>query len=355
MQLTFPYRFALSLFRHDDGTSLGRVPVGGDWERFELAARWARLQLQRRGELPAEGEAGATVVPRWDRQSGEPWCRGYGVEFARRGGPSVVCEFPNTHFRELAEAAASLFVERQMLRAGDRYAYLVAAHAAQPEPSDSGRLEAVDASPGLPLCAGSLREFLARARPYGTAADEEAKDLPVFVPARVLRAVAAQTRAHDGIETGGILIGALRHDTAAPEIFAEITAAIPAEHTVGTNARLTFTPRTWAAADAALRLRHAGEIYCGWYHSHPVKDWCKKECSPEARRSCSLTEIFSVDDQIVMRLFPRADSVALVANDTAGGLTFSMFANREGLFQKRNFHVLDEEEENSATQAGGYS
>jgi hypothetical protein len=41
--------------------------------------------------------------------------------------------------------------------------------------------------------------------------------------------------------------------------------------------------------------------------------------------------------------FPRAYSVAIVANDTAfTDLTFSMFGNREGTTQPRGFHVLED-------------
>ncbi len=41
--------------------------------------------------------------------------------------------------------------------------------------------------------------------------------------------------------------------------------------------------------------------------------------------------------------FPRAYSIAIVANDTAfTDLTFSMFGNREGITQPRGFYVLEE-------------
>ena len=57
--------------------------------------------------------------------------------------------------------------------------------------------------------------------------------MPVFLPQRVLDEAAALTRAERGRETGGVLIGNLRHDPAVPDIFAEVTAQISAEHTRG--------------------------------------------------------------------------------------------------------------------------
>ena len=110
--------------------------------------------------------------------------------------------------------------------------------------------------------------------------------------------------------------------------------------------KLTFTPQTWAAADAALRLRKRGEVFLGYWHSHPVREWCKgKACTPEAQKTCHLAkDFFSADDEAVMRAaFPRAYNIAIVANDTAfTDLTFSMFGNREGITQPRGFYVLEE-------------
>ena len=66
--------------------------------------------------------------------------------------------------------------------------------------------------------------------------------MPVFVSRRVLDEAAERTHAEEGSETGGILIGKLWRDADAGEIFAEVTAQIPAEHTSGSNVKLTFTP-----------------------------------------------------------------------------------------------------------------
>jgi hypothetical protein len=220
---------------------------------------------------------------------------------------------------------------------------MVVAHPAPPEAAKAGGLSVTNASPSLPARDASLAGCLARATPSGVI---DMDDMPVFVSRSVLDEAAKLTHAKEGTETGGILIGTLGRDTNAGEILAEITAQIPAEHTSGSHVKLTFTPETWAAADAALRLRRRGEIYLGYWHSHPVRAWCKaRACTPEAQKTCYLAkDFFSPDDEAVMRAaFPRAYSIAMVANDTAfTDLTFSMFGNREGITQPRGFYVLEE-------------
>ena len=340
MTLTIPYRFAVVLFR-EDGSSLGTVAANREWES---ALEWTRFHYQRRGELPLDGNGSASVLPLWERTLGEPYCRGYRVQISRPGQRPVASDFPKTHFRDFASTAASVFVERQQLCEGDSYSYMVVAHPAPPETPKAGGLSVTNASPSVPARGASLEALLARAKPAGVV---DGDDMPVFVSERVLQEAAERTRAEEGMETGGILIGRLWRDAAAAEIFAEVTAQIPAEHTSGNNVKLTFTPQTWAAADAALRLRGREESFLGYWHSHPVREWCKgKECTLEKQKSCRLAkDFFSADDEAVMRAaFPRAYNVAVVVNDTAfTDLTFSMFGNREGLLQPRGFYILEEQ------------
>jgi hypothetical protein len=337
--LTLPYRFAVLLVRMD-GSCVGTVPARRDWEPVH---EWTRFHFQRRGELRLDGNGDASVVPLWDRTLGEPYCRGYRVEIAREGQRAVTADFPNAHFGDLASAAASLYVQSGQLREGESYSYLVVAYPAPAERPEPGGLAVTNASPGVPVREGSLQTLAARAKPAGVI---DGDDMPVFVPREVLRQAAERTSAERGTETGGILIGTLWRDAAAGEIFAEVTAQIPAEHTSGTQVKLTFTAQTWAAADAALRLRGRGECYLGYWHSHPVREWCKaRECTVEKQKSCHLAKnFFSADDVAVMRAaFPRAYSIAIVANDTAfTDLTFSMFGNREGLLQPRGYRVLED-------------
>jgi proteasome lid subunit RPN8/RPN11 len=337
--LTFPYRFALTLFG-EDGTNAGTALAQCDWEPVH---EWTRLNFQRTGELAPELEdESASILPIWETKYGEPYCRGFRVQIEQPGRGPVGWDFPNTHFKEYAGTVASGFVEQKKLREGEVYSYIVVAHPAAPEQPAGAGLRVTNASPGLPMQEGSIETFLARARPEGVI---DADDLPVFVSAQVLEQAAAQTRAHEGTETGGILIGKLWRDASAAEIFVEVTAHIPAEHTSGSNVKLTFTPETWTAAEVALRLRRRGEVYLGYFHSHPVREWCRsRACTPEAQKKCSLArDFFSADDKAVMRAaFPRAYSIAMVANDTAFDLSFSMFGNRRGITQPRGFYILED-------------
>jgi hypothetical protein len=339
MALTFPYRFALVLYG-EEGNNLGAVLAQKDWEP---AYEFTRFYHQRKGELALDGDGSACVLPLWQHTLGEPYCRGCRIQIEQPGRRPVAVDFPITEFRDCASAVASAFVGQKKLREGETYTYMVVAHPAPPEAPMAGGLAVTNVSPSVPARDGSLEDYLGRAQPSGVI---DADDMPVFVRRQVLEEAAAHTHAHEGTEVGGILIGKLWRDAAAREIFVEITAQIPAEYTVGNNVKLTFTAQTWAAADAALRLRNQGEVPIGYVHSHPIRTWCQgKECTPEKQRTCHLAkDFFSADDELVMRAaFPRAYCVAIVANDTAfTDLTFSMFGNRAGITQPRGFYVLEE-------------
>jgi hypothetical protein len=339
MALMFPYRFALAMFR-DDGSCLGTVPAKRDWEP---AHEWTRFYFQRRGELPLDANGDASVLPLWERTLGEPYCRGYRIEIPRPGRHPVSSDFPTTHLREFASAVASVYVERKELQAGETYSYMLLAYPAPREAEKSGGLSVINSSPSVPARDASLKTFLARSKPTGVV---DGDDMPVFVSQQLLWEAAERTLAEQGTETGGTLIGMLWRNSDAGEIFAEVTAQIPAEFTSASNVKLTFTAQTWAAADAALRLRGRGESYLGYWHSHPVREWCKsRECTLEKQKFCHLAkDFFSADDEAIMRAaFPRAYNIAIVANDTTfTDLTFSMFGNREGILQPRGFYVLED-------------
>lgn len=340
MSLSYPFRLAVVIF-NEDGANIGTVPVVHD---FEPTFSWARFYLQRRGRLgPDCNGCASTLIPNFDPTLGEPYCRGYRIEIARPGATPVSVDFPNSHLREYSAAVASRFVEQKKLRAGEIFRYVVVAYPAPREVPGMAGLSISNTSPSLPTQDASLENFLVRARTSGVV---DGEDMPVFVSQQVLDEAAAQTHAEEGTETGGILIGKLWRDADAKEIFVEVTAQIPAEYTSGSNVKLTFTPQTWAAADAAVRLRRQGEIYLGYWHSHPVREWCRtKACTLESQRTCHLAkDFFSADDEAVMQAaFSSAYSIAIVANDTAfTDLTFSMFGNRKGSTQPRGFYVLEE-------------
>ena len=336
--LANPYQYALEMF-NDDGTPLGQVPVDVDWEP---AREWTRFLAIRRGELPvAEAGRAATVQPVWHGKLGEPYLGGFRVSISGNGAGGAAGDFPITYFAGLAQAASSQFVERGELKDGEYFKYSVVAFPRPAErPAAPGLgLTAEEIAPVLPLVETPLAGFLERGVPAGAL---EAPDMPVFIPRQVLEEAAALTRAAGERETGGILIGHLRRDAGLPEIFAEVTAQVWAEHTEGSTTRLTFTAQTWTAVQAAIALRRRGELYLGFWHSHPVQEWCKT-CPPEKQRACSLAKgFFSADDQALFRaIFPRAYSVALVATVIAGDeVKHTLFGWRQGLVQPRGYYLI---------------
>jgi hypothetical protein len=340
--LASEYRYGLLLFRRD-GSALGSAPATVDWEP---AVEWTRFYHARRGELPFYADGTASIQPLWDRSDGEPYVRGFRVVCESEGRKPVARDFPSGYFDVVAAHASAELVKRGKLAAGDTYLYQAVAFPANGAGARSAGgldLAVMEERPAVKLTERSLAEYRRRSSPVGVV---DADDMPVFIPRRVLDEAAAFTRAAEGRETGGTLIGWLHRDPELPEIFVEAGAQIPAEHTLGTAAKLTFTAETWTAANAMIRLRNQSEVFLGYWHSHPVREWCRdKECTPEKQKTCRLArDFFSDEDRAVMRAaFPRAYSLGLVANDTAfADLSFSLFGWREGRIHPRGFYLLEE-------------
>lgn len=334
-----PYQYVLELYK-EDGAKLGQMAVEVD---FEPAREWTRFCALRRSDLsPADAGAAAAICPLWHSTVGAPYLRGFRVRITGNGSAEVARDFLVSYFRNLAQQASSYFVERGKLKEGEHFHYFVTAYprAREPEGTPDFRFTAKEAELAMPLVTSVLSEFLKRAVPAGTV---DAEDMPVFIPLQVLNEIVALARAADGKETGGILIGHLRRDPELPEIFAEITAQILAEAR-GETMKLSFTPATWTAAEAAIRLRNRNELYLGYWHSHPVREWCKqKECPVEKQRDCNLAVgFFSADDQALLRaVFPRAYSVGLVATDAPfHEVTHSLFGWRQGVIERRGFYIV---------------
>jgi hypothetical protein len=348
MALKFPFRFAVVMYG-EDGTNLGTVPVRRDWES---ALDWTRFYFQRKGCLALDDRSEATVIPLWQHACGEPYCRGYRIEIERRGLGPVAAEFSITTFREFASSVATCYVASGKMKAGEYYCYKVVAYPANVDVAKTGGIAVIDASPAPPVQEGSIEAWMKRASANGAINPD---DMPVFVSRRVLREAEAQTLKEEGTETGGILLGTLIRDTPSGELFAKVSAQISAEHTIGSEVKLTFTSKTWAAADAALKLRGRGECFQGYWHSHPYRFWqtgingAMKTNLSEAFEASQGVEFFSVDDEAIMRaIFPRAWCVGIVATDTIDGVRNSMYGLRNGTMQARGFYVLDEEEDGGA-------
>jgi proteasome lid subunit RPN8/RPN11 len=337
LMLNDGYQYALMLYR-DGRVSLGQVSVVVDWEP---AREWAEFLAIRRGLLPAD-EAGrvSTIQPIWHSTLGEPYMKGFRVSVETSGAATAATEFTNAYFRAMAKQAAALLTKKGVLKKGERFKFLAAAFPRQEKSQEASKLTFTteEVTPGLPVKDGLLAEFIDGSACQGTL---DADDMPLFVPERILEEAKALSKAAGAKETGGILIGHLVGDAGLPEVFAEVTAQIPARHTEAELTKLTFTSETWTDVRAALDLRRRGEIMLGWWHSHPVREWCKG-CSLESQKVCAMgKDFFSAHDHALHRtIFPRAYSVALVVNDLCGEhATFSLFGWRRGLLESRGFHV----------------
>ena len=334
------HQIVLEIFK-DDGTRLGLAKAEIDWEP---AAEWTRFSALRKGLLPLTGPApAATIAPIWHRTAGEPYLQGFRVSFAQNGDSEIASEFPSAYFRHAARLAAECFVEKGKLREGEDIRFQVAAYPRRSAPPgrEEPRFESEEVEPFVPYQGTALSRFLDGALPEGTLEDG---DMPLFVPRRVLDGIAASTRAFEGKEAGGVLIGHLHRDSSLPEIFAEVTAQIPVEGGASAT-KLTFTADSWTGVRAAVALRRKNEMYLGYWHSHPVKEWCREsECSLEKVRTCRMArDFFSTDDQALLRaVFPRAWNVGLVCNDAPfSELTFSVFGWRRGWIEPRGFYVME--------------
>jgi proteasome lid subunit RPN8/RPN11 len=329
------HEFAL-LFSRKDGTPIGQVPVTVDWDPACESARFAAV---RRGLLVATAPVPTTVSPLWSRRLGEPYMRGFRVHVEVPGPTAWACDFPLACFSGPARSLASGMVETGHLVDGERFRYVPLAFprdGSRPE-AESGGFATEEQIPPLPMRDTALASVLAGAHPVGPADPE---DMPALLPASVLEEVTELTRGAGERETGGVLIGHLHRDSTVPEIAVEVTAQIPARHAEASSSRLRFTSETWSDVARALALRRGGEVWLGWWHSHPVRAWCR-DCPPEKRHDCALPRgFFSEHDRLLHRtVFPRAYSLGLVVSDTESGLRYSLFGWRRGLVEPRGFHL----------------
>jgi hypothetical protein len=340
------YQYALEILA-EDGTVLGQVPVEPDWSP---ALEWASFQGIRQGRLPAVISSFAgTIEPVWDTERGEPHVSAFRAVIPTDGAEPVTSDFPTTYVRSLGKQASGTLVEKGLLKAGDLFRYRVCAfHATRPDQSPTGPdgLSLEEIISPLPLLATPLQPFLdASVREDGTSVDPAVgDDIPVFIPQHVLDEAVALSREAKDVEVGGIMVGRLHRDPDIGELFLEVTAQIPARHTRSEHAKLTFTADTWAAVDAAMRLRSRNniknEIKVGWWHHHP--DFCRN-CPPETRRRCVLSSgFFSAEDAHMHRVcFSSAYHIALlITSNMSAGLSWSFYGWRQGVVAARTARIL---------------
>lgn len=342
------HRYTLELYKREPKAYLGAVPVVPD---FEPALEWANFRAVRYDParpLVLDGTPG-WVEPRWDEDRGEPYVGGLRAVVAAEGRPAVAADIPLGYFSDLAQAASAQFVTSGELASGEIFEYRVCAYPSTRRDHEERRPEeifAVQPVPQeVPLDGRSLDDFMADSPACG---EVEAESMPAFVPREVLAEVAAMMDQAGDLETGGILIGHLHRDQRRPEVFLEVTAQVPAEHAEHELSRLTFTPDTWAAVDAALELRGRGERYVGWWHTHPSGQWCQ-QCPPETQARCRAAgktpgDFFSTHDAALHRaVFPRAYSVALVLAGNCrpeADPVWKSYGWQYGLIRARGFYIL---------------
>lgn len=346
-EITYQYAMELTNAR---GTCLGQASVQVD---FEPAGESARFDAIRRGDLSPGHPAPLAVEPLWVEQAGPPHLQGFRVRVGlppsaprqaqgRPGaGKASYSEFSTVYFADLARQESYRMVDQGRLAAGERFTYRVTAFPTETALSlPKGRRFHVQHAPrDLSLRHGTLGDFLSQAEPRQT---HTAGDMPVFLPQHVLDEAVQQAQASPEHETGGILVGHLRHDPEAREVFAEVTAYIPAVGAEAGPTSLRFTPETWTHVRSVLRLRGREESFLGWSHAHLMDVLCPK-CPLESRRVCPLAVgFFSPSDRALHRtVFPGAHQSALVVNLLdRNHATYSFFGWRKGRLETRGFHVL---------------
>ncbi|MGH7467138.1 MAG: Mov34/MPN/PAD-1 family protein [Longimicrobiales bacterium] len=336
------WRYAVQVLG-EDHSPLRQIPVTMDWDPLR---EWIRLMALRQGSTPARALLlDCSIDPIWDHNLGDPFVGGLrACALAVEGAHTLAAEFGTSFFSAAAKAAVNQLVDEGVLQAGTGVRCLPVAYARpqdSDEPLQNGRFTTQAGAPTLHIRSGSLSHCLARSASAANA-HVGLDDIPVFLPQAVLHEARELASAESARETGGLLIGHLCRDVAGGDLFIEATAQLPARNVDASLHRLTFTSDTWTEFRSALALRGQGEIMIGWWHSHPVREWCKK-CSEESQRACALRgDFLSEDDRLLHRtVFPRAYSLALVVNVVGyEEPTFSLFGWRQGLLELRGHHVL---------------
>ena len=141
-----------------------------------------------------------------------------------------------------------------------------------------------------------------------------------------------------------MLLGHLLVDEQKPEVAVLVTAQIPAAHTEAKCESLVFTAETWAAVASARALRkRKAEILCGWWHSHPSKYWCVKECPEERRRQCPLRQqsfLSAHDITLHETVFPKPFNLALLITNAEAGIQHALYGWQRGQVGRRGFSLL---------------
>ena len=331
------YRFVLDV-RTLSGSVLFSRALEPDWEPALQATRLAGLRTL--GVWHHDGDVEPSVVPLWHASAGQPTVHEFRVRMSA-DGREWSSDFRTTeYFADTARAVVAAQLAAGQLAPSDRVRYSVTAYPADRPESDGHRLRlmTVDRPQPLVLQDRAFSTLAARSLACG---DADPSDVAVVLPELVLNEVCLLTQQAGEHETGGILIGHLYRDESKGDIGLEVTAQIPARHTVSQPEKLTFTSETWTDVRNAVALRRAEEKLIGWWHSHPAFQWCA-ECPIERQRVCQYaTGFLSPDDKALHRsVFPSAFTQALVITRSISGLDARMFGWRDGVLRPRGFRLI---------------
>jgi len=319
-----------------DGSVAACAPLDPDWEPVSI---WVRFEGMRRGLLPPVlSSTPGEVEPCFAAEAPTVEAVRVAVRDERRRGGVVEERVPISYLGRQVQGVVRGLVAAGRLAAGE-----VVRPRVRAEPADPATVSAAGVASGLTLTEiprplalveSPMAAFLAGSTPCGVGDGDP--DVPLFVPRFVLDEAEALAVAAGDVETGGFLLGHVHRDATLPEIFVEVTAQVPAEHTRGDRMHLTFTPETWATVDAVRRARGRHETVVSWWHSHPY--FCRG-CPPEKRRTCALdSAFFSAEDVAVHHLFAQAHQTALLVSSNESGLTRSFFGWRAGSVAARGYY-----------------
>ena len=325
-------------YTHANGALIARLPIDPDWTKARDGLHFAAARQGRAPALTCAPSAGTLgITPVWTGGIGAPYVEAFRLHLICDGN-EISGTVPRAYFATLArELSASL---DRSADATVQYSIRATAAVQPPTARPAAAFEIEEVVQQLQLTPRSLNGALKSA----ISADNELNDgdMPVLFRAAVLDEARAQAQAAGDTETGGVLVGRLYRDTDSPEIFAEITAQIPAAHTEANTTRLTFTADTWAAASAAIAARGRNAIPIGFWHSHG--DWCRLRGCPRERRvecSAALPFLSAEDVHLFGNCFGRAyHTTLLVSEHSAHGWTDAMYGWRSGVVTRRAFHVL---------------
>jgi len=332
------YHYVFAITRAEGGAPLGQFEATLDFGPVAEFGRFTALRRWSRPELAAEAET--RVQPVWHATAGQPYVQGLRVTARADAMPAIRADVPSSYFKSSAMSIGDTLVDQKKLEPGEQFNYAVLAFpvSGERDKASPGPLEIEDVPVPTTLIPGSIDEELARSVPFG---ELDPELIPVFMPQGVIYEALALAERAEQLEVGAVLIGSIHQDVSSKELFLKVTAQIPARHTLSESTRLSFTAETWADVRAAVDLRRSREQIVGFFHNHPARFWCSKDCSAEARQQCSFnTPFFSRADCDLHRVvFAQAHCIALLVTNTFSGMKLTMYGWNRALITQRGFHI----------------